>query len=166
MPNVTPVIRFLLRRPNALRSLITRWAVLALAATGAAFLVWSAVIHLELWDDGYSGISVIGPLFLAQGIGCIVLGVAIIAFRWLALLAAGAVAGAATAAGLLLTAHGGLFGYTESLSVPYATLSLAVEFTAAFVLLVATGLLALGAPARAAGSPRREYPPQPARFRD
>ena len=28
----------------------------------------------------------------------------------------------------------GLFGYTESLSVPYATLSLAVEFTAAFVL--------------------------------
>ena len=45
-------------------------------------------------------------------------------------------AGAATAVGLLLTVHVGLFGYTESLSVPYATLSLAVEFTAAFVLLL------------------------------
>src|ERR1700684_2926336 len=67
----------------------------------------------------------------------------------LALLAAGAVAGAATAVGLLLTVHVGLFGYTESLSVPYATLSLAVEFTAAFLLLLATALLALGAPARA-----------------
>jgi hypothetical protein len=78
--------------------------------------------------------------------------------------AAGAVAGAATAVGLLLTVHGGLFGYTESLSVPYATLSLAVEFTAAFVLLLATAVLALSPTAHAAGRPRRAYP-QPARFR-
>ena len=153
MLNVKPMIRFLLRRPSALRSPAARWAVLALAATGAAFLVWSAVIHLELWGDGYSDISVIGPLFLAQGIGCIVLGVAIVAFRSLALLAAGAVAGAATAVGLLLTASVGLFGYTESLTVPYADLSLAVEFTAAFVLLVSACVLALAAPSRAAGRP-------------
>ena len=66
------------------------------------------------------------------------------ACRWLALLAAGAVTGVATAVGLLLSVYVGLFGYTESLSVPYATLSLAVEFTAAFVLLVATALLAFG----------------------
>jgi hypothetical protein len=164
MLNPKSIIRFLLRRPSALESGAARWTVLALAAIGAAFLVWSAVIHLELWGDGYSDISVIGPLFLAQGIGCIVLGVAIVAFRSLALLAAGAVAGAATAVGLLLTVHGGLFGYTESLAVPYATLSLAVEFTAAFVLLLATGLLALGAHARTVSSSRREYPQQ-ARFR-
>ena len=164
MFNRESVIRFLLRRPGALQSRIARWTVLVLAAIGAAFLVWSGVIHLELWSDGYKDISVIGPLFLAQGIGCIVLGVAIVAFRWLALLAAGAVAGAATAVGLLLTVHVGLFGYTESLSVPYATLSLAVEFTAAFVLLVATGLLALGATDRREGSSRREYP-QVDRFR-
>jgi hypothetical protein len=153
MFNPRLIIQFLLRSPGALQSRTARWAVLALAATGAAFLVWSAVIHLELWGDGYSAISVIGPLFLAQGIGCIVLAVAIVAFRSLALLAAGAVAGAATAVGLLLTAHGGLFGYTESLSVPYATLSLAVEFTAAFVLLLATALLALSPTARAAARP-------------
>jgi hypothetical protein len=164
MLNLTSITRFLLRGPSALESRTARLTVLALAAIGAAFLVWSAVIHLELWGDGYSDISVIGPLFLAQGIGCIVLGVAIVAFRSLALLAAGAVAGAATAVGLLLTVHVGLFGYTESLAVPYATLSLAVEFTAASVLLLATGLLALGAHARTAGSPRRAYP-QAARFR-
>jgi hypothetical protein len=138
------ITRFLLRRPAALESRTARWTALALAGIGAAFLVWSAVTHLELWGDGYRDISVIGPLFLAQGIACIILGVAIVALRWLALLAAGAVAGVATAVGLLLSVHVGLFGYTESLSVPYATLSLAVEFTAAFVLLVAVGLLALG----------------------
>lgn len=43
---------------------------------------------------------------------------AIVAFRWLALLAAGAVAGPATGVGLLLSVHIGLFGCTESLSVP------------------------------------------------
>ena len=153
MLNSKHIISFLLRRPGALRWPIARWAVLALSLTGAAFLVWSAVIHLQLWGDGYSDISVIGPLFLAQGIGVIVVAVAIVAFRSLALMAAGAVAGAATAVGLLLTAHGGLFGYTESLSVPYATLSLAVEFTAAFLLVLATGLLALSPRARAAAKP-------------
>jgi hypothetical protein len=153
MFNRERTVRFLLRRPGALESPIARAAVLALAATGAGFLVWSAVIHLELWSDGYKDISVIGPLFLVQAIACIVLAVAIVAFRWLALIAAGAVAGVATAVGLLLSVYVGLFGYTESLSVPYATLSLAVEFTAAFVLLVATALLALPVRARAVGNP-------------
>jgi hypothetical protein len=145
------VTRFLLRRPGALESRTARWTVLALAGTGAGFLVWSAVIHLELWADGYKDISVIGPLFLVQGIVCIIIAVAIVAFRWLALLAVGAVTGVATAVGLLLSVYVGLFGYTESLAVPYAVLSLAVEFTAAFVLLAAVVLLALAAPARAAG---------------
>jgi hypothetical protein len=152
MFNRESAIRFLLRRPGALNSRVARWTVLALAATGAGFLVWSGVIHLMLWSDGYKDISVIGPLFLVQAIACIVLALAIVALRWLALLAAGAVAGVATAAGLLLSVNVGLFGFTESLSVPYAELSLAVEFTAAFVLLVATGLLALAQPTRVAGN--------------
>jgi hypothetical protein len=153
MVNRESAIRFLLRRPDALKSQITRWMILVLAGVGAGFLIWSAVIHLMLWSDGYKDISVIGPLFLVQGIACIILGVAVVAFRWLALLAAGAVAGVATAVGLLLSVHVGLFGYTESLSVPYAELSLAVEFTAAFVLLVGAVLLALAEPARADGKP-------------
>jgi hypothetical protein len=163
MFNLELITRFLLRQPAALESRTARLAILALAAIGGAFLIWSAVIHLELWDDGYSDISVIGPLFLAQGIVCIILGAAIVAFRRLALLAAGAVAGVATAVGLLLSVYVGLFGYSESLSVPYATLSLAVEFTAAFVLLVATVLLAFGrtrsprAEQADAGAPEAEW---------
>jgi hypothetical protein len=153
MFNRASVIRFLLRRPSALQSRIARWTVLVLGGIGAGFLVWSGVIHLMLWSDGYKDISVIGPLFLVQGIATIVLAVAIVAFRWLALLAAGAVAGVATAVGLLLSVNVGLFGYTETLAVPYAELSLAVEFTAAFVLLVAACVLALAAPVRAAGKP-------------
>ena len=152
MFNRESVSRFLLRRPGALQSQIARWAVLVLAGTGAGFLVWSGVIHLELWSDGYKDISVIGPLFLVQGIVSIVLAAAIVALRWLALLAAGAVAGAATAVGLLLSVNVGLFGYTESLTVPYATLSLAVEFTAAFVLAAGAGLLALAASRTAASN--------------
>jgi hypothetical protein len=153
MFNRESVIRFLLRRPGALQSRIARWTVLVLAGIGAGFLVWSGVIHLMLWSDGYKDISVIGPLFLVQAIGCIILAVAIVAFRWLALIAAGAVAGVATAVGLLLTASVGLFGYVESLTVPYATLSLAVEFTAAFVLLVSACLLAFAKRARVSGKP-------------
>jgi hypothetical protein len=151
MFNRESAIGFLLRRPGALNSRIARWTVLALTATGAAFLVWSAVIHLILWSDGYKDIRWIGPLFMIQAIVCIVIAVAIVAFRWLALLVIGAGTGIATAVGLLLSVNFGLFGFTESLAVPYAELSLAVEFTAAFVLLVAACLLALAQPARVAG---------------
>jgi hypothetical protein len=153
MFNRESVIRLLLRRPSALQSRIARWTVLALTATGAGFLVWAGVIHLMLWSDGYKDISVIGPLFLVQGIVSIILGVVIVAFRWLALLVLGAGWGIATAVGLLLSVNVGLFGFQESLSVPYGELSLAVEFTAAFVLLVGAAVLALAAPVRAAGRP-------------
>ena len=161
MFNRERVIALLLRRPGALESRAARAAVLALAGTGAGFLVWSAVIHLKLWSDGYRDISVIGPLFLVQSIASIVLAVAVVAFRWLVLLAAGAAAGAATAVGLLLSVYVGLFGFTESLAVPYATLSLAVEFTAAFVFLAAAALLAFGPGVKAAVPPRRNLQKEP-----
>jgi hypothetical protein len=152
MFNRESAIRFLLRRPGALNSRIARWTVLVSAVTGAAFLVWSAVIHLMLWSDGYKDVSVIGPLFLVQAIACIVIALAIVALRWLALLAVGAATGVATAAGLLLSVNVGLFGFKDSLSVPYATLSLAVEFTAAFVLLVAACVLAFAQSAMVASN--------------
>jgi hypothetical protein len=133
--------RLLLSGPARLTSPTARWAVTLLAVAGAALLVWSGVIHLQLWSDGYRDISVIGPLFLIQGIASIVLAVALTAFRWLALLAAGAVLAAATAAGLLLSASVGLFGYVESLAVPYAMTSLVVEFTSAALLAAAAAIV-------------------------
>jgi len=137
--------RLLLRGPASLTSPVARWAVTLLAIAGAALLVWSGVIHLQLWADGYRGIPVIGPLFLLQGIASIVLAVAVATFRRLVLLAAGAVLAAATAAGLLLSAGIGLFGYVESLAVPYAETSLVVEFTSAAVLAAAAAIV-LAAP--------------------
>src|SRR5215472_13956670 len=128
---IRSLLRFLLRGPGSLGSPVARWAATLLAVGGAAFMVWSAVIHLELWSDGYRDIPTIGPLFLAQSVGLIVLALAMVGLRWLALVAAGAVALIATAVGLLLTVHIGLFGYRESLSVPYAMLSLYVEFIGA-----------------------------------
>ena len=137
--------RLLLRGPASLTSPAARWAVTLLAVAGAGLLVWSGVIHLQLWSEGYRSISVIGPLFLVQGIASIVLAVALVAFRRLVLLAAGAALAAGTAAGLLLSAGIGLFGYTESLAVPSAQTSLVVEFTGAAVLAAAAAIV-LAAP--------------------
>ena len=131
------VARLALTGPAQLASPLSRWAVTLLAVAGAALLVWSGVIHLQLWSGGYRDISVIGPLFGIQGIASIALALALVVFRRLVLLAAGAILLAATAAGLLLSAGIGLFGYTESLAVPYAETSLVVEFTGAAVLAAA-----------------------------
>jgi hypothetical protein len=131
------VARLALTGPAQLASPLSRWVVTLLAVAGAALVVWSGVIHLQLWSGGYRDISVIGPLFGIQGIASIALALPLVVFRRLVLLAAGAVLLAATAVGLLLSAGIGLFGYTESLSVPYAETSLVVEFTGAVVLMVA-----------------------------
>jgi hypothetical protein len=137
-------VRFLVKGPGRLASPAARWTVNFLAIVGAALLVWSGVIHIQLWSDGYRDISVIGPLFIIQGVGSIVIAAVLVIFRRLVLLAVGAVALAATAAGLLLSVYIGLFGYQESLAVPYATSSLVVEFTGAAVLLVAAAIVLTG----------------------
>lgn len=138
------LVRLLIRGPAALSGPAPRWTVNLLAVAGAALLVWSAVIHLQLWSDGYKDISVIGPLFLAQGTGAIAIAALVVVFRRLALLAAGAITLVATAVGLLLSVYISLFGYTESLAVPYAKSSLVVEFTGAAVLAAAAAIVAIG----------------------
>src|ERR1700683_4706080 len=137
--------RLLLLGPDRLTSPVARWAVTLLAVAGSSLLVWSGVIHLQLWSDGYRGISVIGPLFLIQGIASIVLAVALVVFRRVVLLAAGAGRAAGTAGGLVLSVYVGLFGYVESLAVPGARTSLVVEFTSAAVLAAAAAIV-LAAP--------------------
>ncbi len=138
--------RLLTRGPARIKSPAARWVVNALAVAGAALMVWSGVIHLQLWSDGYRSISVIGPLFLIQGAGGIALAVVLAVFRRAVLMAAGAVMMAATAAGLLLSAGIGLFGYRESLAVPYAMSSLVVEFAGAAVLAAAAAILLAARP--------------------
>jgi hypothetical protein len=150
----TSAIRFLIRGPSAIRSAALRWAVTALAVAGAAFLVWSAVLHLQLWADGYRDIPSIGPLFLTGSVANIALALLVVAFRRLVLLVAGAGSLALTAGGLLLSVHVGLFGFKESLAVPDAVLSLYVEFIGTAVMLVGAVLLAV-----APQAPRKEGQP-------
>lgn len=152
-------LRLLARSPSAVTSRAARWAVNDLAIAGAVLILASAIIHLRLWvDGGYQGISVIGPLFLAQGIVGILYAVVLGLFRRLGLIVAGAILMLATAGGLLVSVNFGLFGFTESLAVPYAGLSLVVEFAGAAVLAVAAVLL-LAAHPRPLPRKERVWPP-------
>jgi hypothetical protein len=144
--------QLLIRGPAAVSGPTARWSVNVLAVAGAALMVWSAVIHLQLWSDGYRDISVIGPLFLAQGIGAIVIAAFLAALRRLVLLVAGAVTLVATAVGLLLSVYISLFGYTESLAVPNAKSSLVVEFAGAAVLVAAAAILLIAGRSRPAAA--------------
>ena len=146
------IVRLLLRRPGTVGSPVARWLATVLALAGAAMLLWSAWIHIKLWSGGYNDIRVIGPLFLAQGIACILLAIPLVIWRALALQVIGAITLAATAAGLLISVNYGLFGLQESLSAPYTVLSLYVEFGGAAVLAAGTVILALAAPAAKAQS--------------
>ncbi|HEX5266581.1 MAG TPA: hypothetical protein VFW24_07395 [Acidimicrobiales bacterium] len=115
-----------------------------LAVVGAALILASATIHLHLWATSYRHIATVGPLFLAQGVVSIPLAVALIGLRRVALMLAGAALLVATAFGLLLSSWVALFGYQESLSAPYAGLSLVIEFGGAAVLLAGAGLTLAG----------------------
>lgn len=115
-------------------------ATLLLTAAGAAALIWSAWIHLYLWSGAYGSFSV-GPLFISQGIVAIATALVLVATRRAAVAIFGAVLLVSTAFGLLLSHWFGLFGYYEPLGVPYAGMSLVVEFAGAATLGLAGDLL-------------------------
>jgi len=80
---------------------------------GAALLIASGAIHLDLYLTGYRTIPTIGWLFLLQVIAAFALAAAIPLTRsWLAA-AAGAAFAVSTLGGYLLSLRFGLFGFTE-----------------------------------------------------
>jgi predicted lipoprotein with Yx(FWY)xxD motif len=80
---------------------------------GAALLVASGAIHLDLYLTGYRSIPTIGPLFLLQVIAAFVLAAAILVTgNWL-VAAAGAGFAVSVLGGYLLSLWVGLFGFTE-----------------------------------------------------
>jgi hypothetical protein len=121
---------------------------------GALLVLWSAYIHFHLWQSvGYKHIATIGPLFLAQWIGGLVLGVLVAAVRrvWAAILGVGFAL--VTIAGFLVTVDRGLFGFKESWAAPFAHEAFYVEIAAAVILLIAGALcLVRSAPAARTGS--------------
>ena len=80
---------------------------------GAALLIASGAIHLDLYLTGYRTIPTIGWLFLLQVIAAFALAVVIpLTGNWLAA-AAGAGFAVSTLGGYLLSLRFGLFGFTE-----------------------------------------------------
>src|SRR5438067_989773 len=90
-------------------------------------MVATAAIHLHLWLAGYRHVPRLGPLFMAQASGGIVLAVALSVGRHTITVIAGALFMAASAAGLILSATVGFVGIHDGLGVPWATPSLIVE---------------------------------------
>jgi hypothetical protein len=80
----------------------------------AAGVLLSAVVHLDLWDQGFGTIPAIGPAFLLTVIAGLVIGVAVLVWRnWLpALVAAGF--GAGTVVAFWISVLYGLFGFQEA----------------------------------------------------
>lgn len=137
--------RVLLDRPTATprwRALLlaggrrNRWVENVVLVLGAASIVVSALIHLHLWMNGYSGIHIIGPLFLVQALVGLVLAASVLWFRqvWTSVLGAGYLV--ASFVGFLLAVHGGLFGFQDAWSAPFAMAAFWDEVIGAPVLLV------------------------------
>jgi hypothetical protein len=107
-------------------------------ATGAGLLLATGAIHLSLYVDGYRGIPVVGPLFLADVVlavaAAVVLGVVPVRrLPWVSLAAGLFVA--ATLGALVQSLTVGVFGFTESVRAPLVIPALVVEGAGALVLL-------------------------------
>jgi hypothetical protein len=110
------------------------YAVNAAMVLGAALVAGSGAIHLHLWLAGYRYIHIIGPLFLAQAISAFVIALAVVMSRRTTTALAAIALLAGTTGGLLLSSWHGVFGFHESLSAPFAGLSLFVEVTGIAIL--------------------------------
>ena len=113
-----------------------------LRGLAAAGVLLSAVVHLELWDEGFRSIATIGQLFMLNFVAGMIIGLGVLVWRhWLpALVAAGF--GAATVIAFWISVVHGLFGVKETTSGSTEILAEAADYTAvAFGLAVVVLLL-------------------------
>jgi len=107
-----------------------RLVALPVRIIGAALLAAAGGIHLYLYFNGYRGISIIGPLFMAHAVSALVLAVAVLVvpgrrLPWVA--AAAALFEAGALGGLVLSLTVGFFGFIESVQAPLLSWTVAVE---------------------------------------
>jgi len=114
---------------------------------GAALLIASGAIHLDLYLTGYNSIPTIGWLFLLQIISAFALAVAIPVTGLRLAYAAGALFAIGTLGGYLLSLKIGLFGFTEVRTT--AGIVAAIIDVAAFAVLAAGAASGLGLARRA-----------------
>ena len=109
---------------------------------GAALLIASGAIHLDLYVTGYNSIPTIGPLFLLQIIAAFLLAAAIPLTGLRLAYAAGAGFGLGILGGYLLSLKVGLFGFTEVRTT--AGIVAAIIDVAIFAVLAAGAISGLG----------------------
>jgi len=144
-------------RPEVAAPAWKRWGLLAADVIGAVLVAASASIHLHLWASSfYRHLPTIGPLFLLQAVSGYLIAIAILVLRRLGPVVIGAGFCAATAGGLLISVNGGLFGFQDSLTAPFAGLSLVVEAAGFAVLVGAAGLRIAGRSRRSHAAERSE----------
>jgi hypothetical protein len=103
----------------------------AVRVTAAFLVAATGVIHLYLYQDYFSSVATIGPLFLANLAAGVVLAVLMLRDgRRLWVLAGGAFC-LLTLGAFLVSVHWGLFGYNESLGGPWQERAGAVEVAGA-----------------------------------
>jgi len=120
---------------------------------GGGLLVYSGFVHFHLWQsEGYRHIATIGPLFLAQSIAAVALGILAVAVRrvWAAALGIGFAL--STMAGFVISVDHGLFGFKDSWSAPFAHTAFVTDLATVVTLGVAAAVCLL-APAPAPASP-------------
>jgi hypothetical protein len=114
-----------------------RTLTLSVRVVGAAMLVATGWIHLDLWLDGYRALPWIGPLFLANVVLAALAAVAVLVaptrwLPWVALLAGLLELG--TLGALVLSLTVGLFGFVESLRATLVVPTILVESVGFLVL--------------------------------
>jgi hypothetical protein len=108
----------------------------------AAGVLLAAVVHLDLWVQGFSSIATIGPLFMLDFVAGMTIGVGVLVWRhWLPALAAAGF-GAATVVAFWISVVHGLFGVKETPTGSSEILAEVAEYSAvALGLAVAVMLL-------------------------
>jgi hypothetical protein len=123
--------------------LTTRTAAIEVSrGLAAAGVLLSAVVHLDLWDlQGFREIPTIGPLFMLNFIGGVLIGVVMLVWRhWLPMLAAAGF-GAATVGAFWISVVHGLFGLKEIATGSSQVLAEVAEYVAILFGLLAAALL-------------------------
>lgn len=114
-------------------------ALWSLRAVAAAMLAVMAIVHIVLWVEGYRDIPIVGPGFLLNGIGGLVLAVAVLLplGRWNPLVAVlGALFALGSLGALVMSLTIGFFGVSEQITTPSVIISLLSEAIALVVLIV------------------------------
>ena len=104
----------------------------------AAGVLVSAAVHLKLWLDGFRDISVIGPAFMLNAVGGLVIAVLLVTWKsWIAPLLAAGFGLSTLGAFTIATTSLGLFGTHEKWQGSYVWVAAAAEIVALVVGLAA-----------------------------